>query len=184
MFHARIKAHTRDAHAALERKLMQRISRIENRVDYAALLVVLYSYYSSVENAVFPFASEGITDYDKRRKASRLRDDVKTLMPHVESFPSCTVVPTINSFYGALGALYVTEGSTLGGVIISRIISSKLQSQEGFSFFTCYGDNVQVMWNNFKTYLQGPFTTAHEAEILDSARETFLTFNQWLSAHD
>ena len=184
MLHAQIKAHTREDHAALEKKLMQRISKIQHRLEYVALLALLYSYYSSVERAIHPFVLKRITDYSERRKASKLRDDVNALMPQFGNFSPCNFVPKIDSYYSALGALYVMEGSTLGGAIIKRIISSRLQSEEGFSFFTGYGDNVQAMWDQFKSYLEGPFSRRGETEIINSARETFQTFNQWLSAHD
>ena len=184
MLHAQIKAHTREDHAALEKKLMQRITKIEHRVDYVALLVLLHGFYSSLERVITPFAPQGIKDFAKRRKASKLRDDVKALMPQFGDFPTCASVPKINSYNAALGALYVMEGSTLGGSIIKRIIASKLRSEEGFSFFLSYGENVHVMWDQFKSYLNGPFTVQDEAEILNAARETFITFNLWLSAHD
>ena len=184
MLHAQIKAHTREDHAALEKKLMQRISKIEHRVDYVALLVLLHGYYSSLERVITPYATNGIPDFLQRRKASKLRDDVRALMPEFGNFPLCELVPKIGSYYSALGALYVMEGSTLGGSIIKRIISKKLGCDEGFSFFNSYGDNVNSMWEEFKSYLDGPFTMHNETEIMNAARETFVTFNQWLIAHD
>jgi len=184
MLHAQIKAHTREDHAALEKKLMQRIARIEDRVDYVALLVLLYGYYSALERAINPFALNRIDNYADRRKASKIYDDVKSLMPQFANFPLCETLPKIDSFNSALGALYVMEGSTLGGPIIKRIISAKLGSDDGFTFFLSYGEKVQLMWERFKQHLEGPFSTYDEVEIVNAARETFNTFNHWLSAHD
>ena len=67
-------------------------------------------------------------------------------------------LPSIRSHQHALGALYVIEGSTLGGKIISKMISHQIPSTDGhgLTFFNSYGDDTITMWERFKVILDDP----------------------------
>ena len=94
-------------------------------------------------------------------------------------------LPVIDSPFRALGALYVMEGSTLGGVYIVKMIQKKLSGKENiFHFFSGYGDRNPLMWNRFKNALD--HSTADEEEIaliLSGAEDTFHKFYEWINVN-
>jgi heme oxygenase len=51
----------------------------------------------------------------------------------------------------ALGSLYVMEGSTLGGQVISRALAeAPWLPPGGLTYFNPYGDRTGAMWRSFK----------------------------------
>jgi heme oxygenase len=99
---------------------------------------------------------------------------------------NCQSVPEIRSFHEALGAMYVLEGSTLGGTFISRMIVHQLSitPDSGFSFLQGYGDETNSMWQSFLRWLEGPFTEEQQQSIISSAENTFVTFKKWIDQHE
>ncbi len=62
--------------------------------------------------------------------------------------------PMSHAHGAAFGALYVLEGSTIGGLIIKKMISEKLGSEEGMSFFEGYGKKTAERWKVFTQYIK------------------------------
>ena len=74
----------------------------------------------------------------------------------------------------ALGAMYVIEGSTLGG----NVIAKQLSKTEGFdnitfNFFGCYQENTGPMWKNFKEVLDTEVTEENYDEVLSGAKKLY-----------
>jgi heme oxygenase len=96
----------------------------------------------------------------------------------------CEDLPKISSQAHALGALYVMEGSTLGGRMISKMLKENLglESENGAGFFNGYGVHTMQKWNAFKEVLSDYCTTHFcEEEIVSTADDTFLKFNYWMN---
>ena len=82
----------------------------------------------------------------------------------------------------ALGCLYVLEGATLGGQIISRQLEERLAIDAGHGgrFFASYGAAVGEMWQAF-----GEILVAHARglecgdAIVASGCATFDAFGRW-----
>lgn len=70
----------------------------------------------------------------------------------------------------ALGAMYVIEGSTLGGNVIAKQLSKTEGFDEvTFNFFGCYQENTGLMWKNFKEVLDTEVTEENYSEVLSGA---------------
>lgn len=74
----------------------------------------------------------------------------------------------------ALGALYVIEGSTLGG----NVIAKQLSRTEGFedlkfNFFGCYQENTGLMWKNFKDVIDSDIEEPNYDQVLSGARKMY-----------
>lgn len=74
----------------------------------------------------------------------------------------------------ALGAMYVIEGSTLGG----NVIAKQLSKTEGFhdvtfNFFGCYHENTGFMWKNFKEILDSEVDEKNYSEVLSGAEKLY-----------
>lgn len=187
MFASVLKESTAHAHAALEKQLVARIRKISTTADYIQLLLLMYGYYHPLEQQLEPWLDKThFSDGDERRKAGHIPADIRSL-GSVDFFPQqCSLIPTIDSFPAALGALYVLEGSTLGGKIIAAMIARQLNRpvDTGFSFFDPYGDATSEKWNAFREKLEWPFTDAEKQTIVSVANETFLNFKQWVDLYE
>jgi heme oxygenase (biliverdin-IX-beta and delta-forming) len=76
-----------------------------------------------------------------------------------------------------LGAMYVIEGSTLGGQYIARHVEQTLGFEPGHgdSYFRGYGDQTGSMWRDFKAVL-AEVPDAHTDLVVQSAKQMFAFF--------
>lgn len=84
-----------------------------------------------------------------------------------------------------MGALYVVEGSTLGGVHIARALKPLFGSDnsDGRRFFLGYGDSNGAMWRAFLSRVDdGSWSAADEDEMIAGAVATFADFEDWMGA--
>ena len=74
----------------------------------------------------------------------------------------------------ALGAMYVIEGSTLGGNVIAKQLS-KIEGFEEvtFNFFGCYQENTGPMWKNFKEVLDTDVAEENYPQVLSGAKKLY-----------
>ena len=178
-----IKKITAAAHQALEGFLIPLIKHTYTTTEYNRLLRMFYGYYKPLEDRLDLFQlAEVVPDYGQRRKAHLLLDDLGVLGQETGDIPLCSALPAIRSQEEASGALYVLEGSTLGGTIIRKILQRNLQrtGQEGFLFFTGYGEHTHERWLTFKAALDGRYRQSSQLEqITSAATQTFQTLKNW-----
>ncbi len=185
MLDIQLKEHTRLRHAILEKKLLRRVTEVQNVDDYQLLLSILYGFYGAIESSVQQwFVDDRQHDFDQRRKAWRILEDIKDLGGKAQVPDLCKSLPVVNGYHAALGVMYVIEGSTLGGPIIARLIQSRLNVDRGMSFFCAYGPESGTMWAAFKRILDEPYSDSERRNIVNGAQETFSKFDDWLSIHD
>ncbi len=178
----RLRRETASLHQALEDGLA--LLRPEMRLEeYRSLLEGFYGFYApweaSVENEI-----DGVIPHfrQERRKTPLLEHDLRFLASDLSAIPRCSALPDTDSLAGVLGSLYVLEGATLGGQILSRHFHKQfnLTPGRGCSFFSSYGDAVGQRWKDFCDHLarySGPET---DSSILRSAVDTFRLLGDWL----
>jgi heme oxygenase len=175
-----LKEQTQVNHQLLEKKLVLKMRSLCSQSDYVKLLSFFYSYFGGLEQQISKhLIMERIPDYMRRRKAEALLADIKTLGAEPPALADGSHLPTIVDHRQALGALYVMEGSTLGGEIISRMIGKQLSLVKGLSFFKGYGHETADMWQAFKADLNKPENLPGDA-VVEAANETFRKFADWL----
>ncbi|MFD2743442.1 MULTISPECIES: biliverdin-producing heme oxygenase [Sphingobacterium] len=182
MLNQYIKDHTKEAHQSLEGVVIRQLKAIKTEKDYAKILQKFYAYFSSVELAIQPFINEGVLpDYAERRNSQHIRADIKALGEQVDENIRA-VVPSVRNVQEALSALYVLEGSILGGPYIVQMLK-KYGISRGFSFFSGYGDQSSHMWDRFihilNTVGSDPSTYASS---VDMANQTFARFQDVLNS--
>ena len=179
-----LKEYTKEAHASSEKYLVNLIRQIETKADYAQLLRVFYGYFGKLEYSIGAVLDRKLlSDYADRRRASALLADLEALNAGTSDLETCMDLPQITNMYEVLGALYVYEGSSLGGQFISKMIAERLQVKENkaFGFFLSYGENTGRMWADFKKALNSLALDDEERnQVLNAARATFATFGRWL----
>lgn len=173
-----IKEATKDAHVALEKQVVQRLKSIRSNADYAALLKYFYAYFNHVEKAIAPYITENLLpDYKERRNSNYIKNDILALGSKIEDLPA-TTVPVIDNAVKALGALYVMEGSIMGGSIIVKMLE-KGGVTDGVSFFSGYGEATGPMWQTFVSVMnREAVSDAQQADMIQAANETFSHFSK------
>ena len=124
-----------------------------------------------------------LPDIHRRAKLPWLEKDLSALGidgDAREQLPVCGELPPCDSLAEALGCLYVLEGASLGGQVISQHFqhSLALEANNGLAFFTSYGQETRTMWQTFGERLM--VAEADEIAVIHSASETFLTLERWL----
>lgn len=181
MLSTNIKEATKEAHLALEKKVIEKMKAIHSDADYADFLKYFYVYFNAVEQVIAPYIStkavELLPDYAERRNSSFLKKDIEELGANVNNVPAVTVAK-IDNAVRALGALYVLEGSIMGGPIIVKMLE-KLGIVKGISFFSGYGADTGVMWGKFIAVLNAEANTSEEEkQAIDAANDTFSLFGE------
>lgn len=179
-----LRAATQEAHQDLEKAMLPLINSARDAESYGKLLRMFYSFYHPLEKGIqqhlYP---DALPDYHERRKTTWILDDLKALGLDDTPPPSAFAAPVITSNAQAFGALYVMEGSTLGGKIICKTIASNLgrDEKEGFRFFYGYGPEAGSRWKFFLAQLDKFSNTPHEEETVEMADDVFKQFRVWMN---
>lgn len=179
-----LKTNTETNHQQLEKQLVTRMKAVRSKEKYTDLLQLFYTYFGGLEEEIDQYINPAyLADYAKRRKTDALVKDIVDLGGVLQSKASGVDLPQLKNHLQAFGALYVIEGSTLGGQIISKMMAKQLdlQGDIGLTFFKGYGDNSVPMWNVFKQALNAQTQTQEDVStVTATANETFLKFKKWI----
>lgn len=179
----RLKEETIIAHQSLEAMIVRKIKAATDKNDYAHLLSLFYGYYAPLESKIEQFIDTTyLPDIASRRKAGWLLNDIATIR-ETGDLPLAKHLPEITSAAQAIGALYVMEGSTLGGRHIAGMFHKILQTDgtEGFRFFNSYGADTGEYWKQFIARTNNfAEEHGHHDKIVQAANDTFLLFRQWI----
>lgn len=181
MLSDKLKEETKRNHQILEKALIGNLKAIRSQQEYANLLKLFYGYFGGLETRINEVIDTNLLiDSTERRKTQAIADDILALGNNVPAKASGNDLPTINNHLEALGALYVIEGSTLGGKIIYKMMQQQLGLDKGMSFFSGYGNKTEQMWDTFKQALNNHAEDPEkEAVVIAAANQTFLKFGEW-----
>ncbi|MGY3052598.1 heme oxygenase [Pedobacter sp. UYEF25] len=183
-----LKLNTKSNHQQVEKLLVDRIRSIDALDGYVKLLQLFYGYFGGLEDKINQYIEVGILDdYQNRRKSNSLLKDIYDLNGGIPQKAADDDLPEINNQSQAFGALYVIEGSTLGGKVISKMMAKQLKfiDEKGLSFFNGYGDETEKMWNGFKDVLNKELYTPTDVSLsLEAANDTFSKFALWIKNAD
>lgn len=183
MILGKLKEATREEHENLESIVDIMDSSVEMD-GYKRLISQFYRFYAAIEPVIAgcDMAEVGF-DLEKRRKLTLLQRDV-TSLEISNSIPEWTDLPEIDTHAKAFGALYVLEGATLGGQIITRHLKQNLgiDADSGCAFFNSYGDQVGPMWKAFGAAItEFAEKNGDDKTIVNMAKETFDSFARCFS---
>jgi heme oxygenase (biliverdin-IX-beta and delta-forming) len=184
MFIERLRSETKSIHQALEKAMIPGIRNAKTPEAYGAILKTFYGYFKAIENLLDKQLTDKIVPaYDQRRKAHIIIEDLKAINQNGALPPLATELPEISNAYQALGAMYVLEGSTLGGQVITKMLMQNLNLTDSawIRFFSGYGDDTQKMWGSFIGVLNqySQDETRHD-EMIEAAINTFAQFKTWI----
>lgn len=95
--------------------------------------------------------------------------------------PLSEALPPLDTREEVLGSMYVLEGSTLGGQMISRYLERTLglSGGRGYAYHQSYGTDVPRKWREFKEVLLSHSSPRADEAIIASADQTFANLHRW-----
>lgn len=182
----KLRSATRSTHEQLEKDISPIITDLKTDASYAALLRVFYGFYGPLQNAIDKeLDAAWLPDRTERRTPAWIMEDLLYLRENMENIGLDRETPAIGSNAAAFGALYVMEGSTLGGKMICKTLSGNLglEPPHGLSFFYGYGHNTGARWKDFLIALDRFSDSPEETTVIDTANNVFLAFGNWIKKH-
>lgn len=183
----RLKQATTSRHRALESQLPLMRDDL-TRSSYHALLRLFFGYYAPLEARMMalPFWPAVGFDYSTRFKTPLLVQDALALGDSPEAvagYARCHKLPALSNPAQVWGCLYVIEGATLGGQLITKQISATagVSHASGASFFDGYGSKTGSHWKTFCAQIEArALQSGGHDDMVASAQQTFETLGKWL----
>lgn len=176
-----IKETTRTLHQDVEQLLLPQLRAIKNPGDYGSILKMFYGYFQPLENVIHQHITTAeLPDIAQRRKAAALLHDLNEIGNGETALQPCTDLPRLQNTAQAFGALYVMEGSTLGGKMIAKLLqknSALSTCENALRFFSGYGDDTGNKW---KTFLEVLNRQGDTGDVVHGANETFFYLKRWM----
>jgi heme oxygenase len=178
-----LRAQTRAAHERAEEALPLMDPAL-GLARYREILAAFWGFHAALEPRLRAVAGLGALGLDVgRRKLPLLDADLRALGEDPARLPVAREVPRVDDLPSALGVMYVLEGATLGGRVISRHLASLgIGPETGGAFFAGYGDATGEMWKAFAAAIGG-YAEAHPESteaMVRAADETFTLLERWL----
>jgi heme oxygenase (biliverdin-IX-beta and delta-forming) len=174
-----LRIQTAEAHRRVEH-LLATGRWFHNLKDYGLLLARLHVLHRHIETSMVPISKQFLTlDLTGRNRTALITADMASL--DVALPLGLDIVPLpIRTASDALGALYVTEGSTLGGPTIARLLRCRLglTSATGASSFHPYGADTADRWTSFCDFLCA--WPGDQRSVIEAAGATFRCYEAWV----
>lgn len=177
---------TRAIHGELESRLP--LGRPDlTREDYRELVRRFHGFIVPLEREIVSCPGVGGPEFDyrERLKQPALEADLAALdLSDRAKLADAADLPRLETVEDVYGCLYVIEGSTLGGQVISRSLREHLDihPENGGAYFSGYGSQTGVRWKEFLARLAEVAERggADQEAITQSAVATFHALDRWL----
>jgi len=183
----RLRSETQAQHSALESRIPLMDPAL-SLLEYRLLLTRFYGYYVPLEARLVAWSeaeARGI-NYVERMKVPELERDLIALGETAETIarlPRCAALPALATEAEALGCLYVVEGATLGGQLITKQLQKNfaMTRETGGAFFAGYGAETGLRWQEFGAMITAQALRLERDDVIvASANRTFETLGHWL----
>lgn len=180
-----IRERTRGLHAQLEAGVsLERLT--VSRAAYYTMLERYLRVYRPLERLMTQQPPDilALLRWAERPRLARIEKDLAALggtAEQIGSVPEWTNLPALDDKDKVLGALYVIEGSALGGQFLFREIYSKLGLDQNFgaAFFFGDGERTSAVWRWFVSVLRDEVRSPERAG--EAAAEMFHVFQSVLT---
>jgi heme oxygenase (biliverdin-IX-beta and delta-forming) len=193
----RLRQETRQEHDAIEQALdltgpALTLDHYRHQLErfygfYAPLEAIVRSRWASLAgpSAVGPALAHTSCLSVRLNKAPFLQQDLRYLGVHAADLPLCPALPPLHTEAAVAGCLYVLEGATLGGRVISQHIAATLgiTPLTGGRFFHGYGEDTGKLWQAMRHWLASLSSdTSTNNAVVASATATFASLRRWCEA--
>lgn len=143
--------------------------------NYYKMLQVNHQFLKVYENAIKDFLTTkdidvlAQTNFDK---TALIEKDLQELNLNNLAFET---EANLSNRAEAFGALYVIEGSMLGGNVIAKTLKKYPNLEhKSFNYFGHYGENLGQSWKTFLAYINEEFTTEEELnQAFEGAKKAY-----------
>jgi heme oxygenase len=180
----------------LQHKLVEVACNLPNAVqsisDYKNCLLNFYSIYCPLELHIASFKDleqMGLSMQERARMPD-LQQDLRLMNvdPDLWCDAAPHALPSLPEFPFALGALYVLEGSTLGGQIIMSALQQQMRTPLDMpgGFFAGRGKTTGPLWHQFCVILDayGQQFPETQADVVEGAKRTFNAITSWFNEYN
>jgi heme oxygenase (biliverdin-IX-beta and delta-forming) len=182
---AHLRTATTSAHEELEASLAL-LSRVSDRHWFRTVLERFYGFHLVWERAIRR-RPELRGFHGPRTRLPHLRRDLAALgstTAELDGLARCEVAASlIDTHAGAVGSIYVMEGSTLGGQLIGRALAkAEWLPDGGLTYFHPYGAQTGEMWRSFRVWADDELDVTEHDAAAAGANRTFAMLREWLAA--
>lgn len=188
---ATLRFRLRDAVAPLHKDVEDRIVPYFSKKEparYVSFLKKIYGLHLPIEKALerIDWAGSGV-DFSARRRALLIETDLRDFglsEGEIARLPLVRDLAPYGTIVEGLGALYVLEGSALGGRVILNQLGASLGIGPAFGgrFLSGHGPRGEPMWQSFVQALDRYGEADAEADtVISTAIETFRLFGDWFA---
>lgn len=184
-FQEQLKQETKTYHHKIETApLLKKVIDANITLDeYRLLINKFYSYIKPCEILIQHLSCRDLLL--NREKTPLLEQDLIVLgmdKNALEEMTQCVHLPVLVEREHVLGYLYVIEGSTLGGQVISHILHATLQltPATGIRYFNGYGEDTKIFWEHFCHLLNATIEHGQQIKIINSVNQTYTTLYDWI----
>jgi heme oxygenase len=180
-----LRVATAEAHAELEAAL-DLVGRVPDRQSFVRVLERFLGFHIIWELAIRQHADLR-SFHEPRSRLPHLRRDLAALgrtNAEQAALPACASAEGLaDSAAAAIGSIYVLEGSTLGGQVISRALAgADWTPRGGLTYFNPYQARTGEMWRAFGTWAESRVAPAERDEAVAGANRTFALLQGWLTS--
>ncbi len=179
---AQLRQATEQDHGAVEASLSLLATDL-TREAYVTSLARMYSFVEAWESLAERIAAPDLLPLVRARaRCTLLEADLRALQGTLPPLVSVSL-PFLHSQSEFLGALYVIEGSRLGGQHIARHVDTALDLRgRGTSYFRGFGDTTGSMWKETVRVVETAVSETDADHAISAARCMFHAFGSWMSA--
>ncbi|MCB2378529.1 biliverdin-producing heme oxygenase [Hymenobacter sp. BT635] len=172
-----LRTETRPYHDALEQNEFNRALQADSITAQAThrFLAKLYGFLVPYEAHLRQHGLGPEWQPELRQRAHLIPADLGV---GATALPLCPTMPPLETPAQLLGAMYVLEGSTLGGQVLARQLGKA--GIEARTYFSGHGEQTGPLWKSFCQLLGEAATEDNQAEIVASAAATFQTLHAWI----
>lgn len=178
----RLRTETRPYHDSLEQNVFNQAltAGTLTAANTTHFLAKMYGFMRPYEAALQQHAATFAPAWTltQRFRANLILRDLHR-SAEAPGLPECPTMPPLHTTAQLLGAMYVMEGSTLGGQVIARqLAKADIPLRH---YFSGYGERTGPMWKTFCQLLTEAATTTNQDEIVASASLTFKQLDAWIN---
>ena len=177
----RLRRETEADHRAVEDSLPLMHEELDT-AQYVLCLQRMYGIVTAWEERAAELAPKWMRNAIEIRQRKHLLELDLAWFGVTERDDSRPRLPEINGLPSLLGAMYVMEGSTLGGQLIARHLEMKLDLSEGrgYAYFRGHGAQTGPMWKEFCEMLTTRIDDDQTDAVVASAKRMFAAFGGWM----
>lgn len=160
-----LKKETKQFHDEIEQKLESNklFDGTFTQTNYYKMLLVNHQFIKAYENEIFSYLNDADKDLLNRINFNKL-DLIEKDLQELQLTPNeVGVINQLSNRAEALGALYVIEGSMLGGMVIAKQLKRFPELETAsFNYFGHYGQDIGPIWKEFINYMNNQLIDENE----------------------